>query len=124
MQAQREAVEGGQTLGQRAAIELRLSDARRDLQEAIEQRNVYSREADVQRALAAEVLGQARVTRNAQAIKYRLRAAGMDGEIAEFRGRVTMLEGMLSGSPAQAVPVVLPADAVAGMDDTLCGVAA
>ena len=108
------------TPGARAALELSLSDARGDLARAIEERNRYTGKADEHRALAAEAeLCQARVSHNAQAIKFRLRAVEMDPDIAGIQTRIAQLEGMLKGAPAQVASVVLPAAAVAGVDSTM-----
>lgn len=106
----------GLTMGARAALELRLQDAKHDLQLAIEQKNANTHQADVCRALADENACE-RVRYNAAAIKYRLRAAGMDAEIASCRGRVAMLEGMLKDEPTQDAPAVLTAEQVAAMDE-------
>jgi len=106
------------TPGARAALELRLSDARRDLAEAVEAKNSATYQADVYRAWANEAHGAVRVSRNAQAIKYRLHAASMDPEIRDLRSRVEMLQGMLSGT-ATAAPAALTAEQCAAVDETI-----
>lgn len=121
MQAQAEIQQSsaGLTLSARAALELRLSDAKSDLQRAIETRNSYTHRADEFRALAAEATNStSRVRRNAECVKFRLRAAGMDIEIAEFRGRVALLESMLAGATPSPAPAVVSLAASADMDDT------
>jgi hypothetical protein len=117
------AADSGLTLGRRAAIELALSDARRDVAELVERRNGLLAQADVERALACEP-GLGTVRHNTRAASLRLSAFMMDPDVAAARLRVRNLESQLKSAPAQAVPVVLPAEAVAGMDETLCGVAA
>ena len=104
------------TPGARAALDLRLQDAKRDLERAVDERNGYCGQAEVFSALAHEATNNtSRVRRNAEAIKYRVRAAGMVKEIADFRSRVALLEGMLAGK-AEA-PTVLSAEQCAAMDD-------
>lgn len=109
------------TPGARAALELRLLDARRDLQEALERKNAATHQADVYRALADEAAGARRVSCNSTAIKYRLQAMGLAPEVRDLQGRVAMLEGMLAGG--EVAPVVLTAEQVRAMDET-AGVAA
>ena len=106
------------TPGARAALEMRLQDAKRDVACAIDEHNGYAHQADVFRALADEATSSTqRVRRNAEAIKNRLRAAGMSAEIADFRSRVAMLEGMLAGKVE--APVVLSAEQCAAVDETI-----
>lgn len=119
MQAQREVAEGGQTLGRQAAIKLALSDARRDLAELLERKNGLLAQADVELALACEP-GRGTVRHNTRAATLRLSAFLMDPDVASTRLRVRNLESQLKSAPAHdAAPVVLPTDAVEGMDDTL-----
>lgn len=101
-----------------AALELRLIEARRELFQAIERKNAATHQADVYRALAAEASGQARVSRNARAVNYRLDAADMEPVIRDLHGRVDMLEAMLSQPAGHAAPVVLTAEQLAAVDDT------
>lgn len=106
------------SLGARAALELRLIEARRELYQAIERKNAAMHQADVYRALAAEAGGQARVSRNARAVNYRLDAAEMEPVIRDLQGRVQMLEAMLAQPAGNAAPVVLTAEQYAAMDET------
>lgn len=108
----------GLSVGARAALDLRLQDARRDLQEALERKNSATHQADVYRALADEAAGARRVSCNSTAIKYRLQAMGMEPEVRDLRGRVAMLEGMLAQPAGHAAPVALTAEQVAAMDET------
>lgn len=111
------------TPGARAALELRLSGARRELAQAIERKNAAMHQADVFRALADEAAGQARASRNARAVNYRLDAAELEPVIRDLRTRVQMLEGMLAQPAGHAAPVVLTAEQCRAMDET-AGIAA
>lgn len=115
----------GANLGRRAALELRLGDAKRDLADAVERRNSHCAQADVQRALAAEAAPSARAGHNAAAIKYRVHAACMDPEIANLRSRVAMLEGMLRETDKPAAPLTAQqAEQFSAVDDTMTAVSA
>lgn len=109
---------GTLTLGARAALDLRLLEARRELDQAIERKNAAMHQADVYRAWADEASGQARVSRNARAVNYRLDAAEMEPVIRDLHARVQMLEGMLAQPAGHAAPVVLTVEQCAAMDDT------
>lgn len=109
---------GALTAGARAALELRLIDARRDLADALERKNAAMHQGDVYRALADEASGERRVSHNSTAIKYRLQAASIEPEVRDLRSRVQMLEGMLAQPAGHAAPVVLTADQCAAMDET------
>lgn len=105
-----------QGLGERASIELQLQDAKRDLQELVEERSELFRQSDVHFALAADP-GQNRVQCNLQATDKRLKAFLLSGRIGTLELKVKNLDSRLKGEPAQAAPVVLCRDAVEGMDD-------
>jgi hypothetical protein len=111
------------TLGRRAAIELALSDARRDLAELVERRNGLLAQADVERALACEP-GSGTVHHNTRAASLRLSAFVMDPDVAAARLRVRNLESQLKSAPAEVAPVVLSAAQCEAVDETagLCGV--
>jgi hypothetical protein len=101
--------------GHRASVELRLSDARRDLQVAVEEKNRLTAMASEYRALAAEDVNRA-FHRNAEAIKFSLRATGLQGEIYNLRRKVAELEAELAGVKAPAAE--LTAEQVKAMDET------
>lgn len=103
----------------RAALELRLSGARRELADAIERKNEATRQADVFRAWADEASGQARQRRNATAVNYRLDAAELEPVVRDLHARVQMLEGMLAQPAGHAAPVVLTAEQCEAVDDTM-----
>ena len=111
--------------GARAALELRLQDAQRDLAELIAEKNGYLSQADVCSALACEP-GRGTVANNTAATNLRLKAFSLGGQIATLKLRVRNLESQLKGAPAQVAPVVLSSEQLAAVDDTagLCGVAA
>lgn len=104
-------------LGRRAALELQLIDALADRARAVVEKNSHTHQADVYRAWADEATtAAARVSRNASAVKYRLRAAAADAEIAAHDSRIAMLQGMLR--PAKAEVVMLTAEQCSAVDDT------
>jgi len=104
--------------GARATLDLRLSEARRELSQAIERKNEANRQADVFRAWADEASGQARQSRNAKAVSYRQDAAELEPVVCDLSARVQMLEAMLAQPAGHAAPVVLTSDQLAAVDDT------
>lgn len=102
-------------LGRRAALELRLQDARRDLAALVELKNSLLADADVQRALACEP-GRRSHVYNSRAASLRLKAFLLDPDVHQARLRVRNLESQLHSAAAPA-PVVLTRDQVEGMDD-------
>lgn len=111
--------------GERASLELRLQDAKRDLAELQERKNGLLAAADVQRALACEP-GRRTSFHNGQAASLRLSAFLLNPDIHTAALRVRNLESQLKSSPVQAAPVVLSAAQCEAVDDTagLCGVSA
>lgn len=109
------------TLGQRAAFELALADAERDLKAVIEEHNSLMAQADVLSAQACEP-GRNAPRYNLAAATQRFRAFAMRGDIEEARGRVETLKTKLNPAPA----VVLTNEQCAAVDDThnFAGVAA
>lgn len=104
------------TLGERAALELRLQDARRDLQRLVDERSELFRKADVASALACDD-DQNAIRRNTEATGYRLAVFKMAPDIHAAQLRVRNLESQLKSAPAQVAPVVLTRDEVEGQDD-------
>lgn len=107
----------GLTPGARATLDLRLQDAKRDLQRLIEEKNALLGRADVCSALACEP-GRGMVRNNVQAANYRLSAFALGGEIATLKLKVANLESQLKSVPEAVAPVVLSGEQVAAMDET------
>jgi hypothetical protein len=103
-------------LGRRAALELRLQDARRDLAEVLALKSSLLIQADVERALACEP-GRRTVVHNSAAANLRLKAFLLAPDIHAARLRVANLESQLKGAPSPASAVVLTAEQTAAMDD-------
>lgn len=101
-----------------AVLELRLSDARRDLALAVERRNADLGQADVFKALGYEATTTlSRVGRNAACVKYQLHAAEGAREIYRLEQEIAGFEALLAGK-AEA-PVALTVDQCAAMDSTM-----
>ena len=105
-----------QTAGERAALELQLQDAKRDLQDLVDERSELFRKADVCAALACAG-DQNTVRRNTEATRHRLSAFLLGDEIEVLNKRIANLESQLKSAPAQVAPVVLTRAEVEGMDD-------
>jgi len=113
-----------QTAGERAALELQLQDAKRNLQDLVDERSELFRKADVCAALACDG-DQNTVRRNTEATRHRLSAFLLGGEIETLKKRVANIESQLKSAPGQVAPVVLSRDSIEGTDDMVrCGVAA
>jgi polyhydroxyalkanoate synthesis regulator phasin len=107
-----------QTAGERAALELQLQEAKRDLQDLVDERSELFRKADVCAALACDG-DQNTVRRNTEATRHRLSAFLLGGEIETLTKRVRKLESQLKAEPAQVATVALSAAQCAAVDDTL-----
>ncbi|HEY0955788.1 MAG TPA: hypothetical protein VGE36_13570 [Roseateles sp.] len=102
------------TPGARAALDLKLQDARRDLKALIEEKNGYIHQADVCSALACEP-GSGTVSNNQRAASLRLKAFSLGGLIHEAELLVANLQSQMKSVPA---PVTLTAEQMAAVDDT------
>jgi len=99
-----------------AAVELQLQDARRDLQELVDERSELFRRADVASALACDP-DQPTIQRNTEATRHRLSAFLLSGQIDSLTKRIARLESALKSAPTQAAAVALSRDQIEGMDD-------
>lgn len=106
------------TPGQRAALELELQDAIRDLQRLTQERGELFTSADVFFAIACEP-GQATVANNLKATQLRLQAFMKSGEIGDLELRIKRLNSQLKAEPARVTPIVLTAEQCAAVDDTI-----
>lgn len=105
-------------LGRRAALELRLQDAKRDLAEVVELNSSLLIQADVQRALASEP-GRRAVTHNSAAANLRLKAFLLAPDIHQARLRIANLESQLKDASVQVAPAVLTREQCAAVDSTM-----
>ena len=100
------------TLGRRAALELDLQAAQRDLAEAIARQR-----AELTRADAIGAPSCSSIALNAEAARYRLRAFSIGFDVAAHRQEVKRIEAQLRYCDEPAP--VLTAGQVEGMDSTM-----